>query len=427
MGYSKSFGAANYKAYLIKTDVNGDTLWTKIYGGATADYFNAIELTNDGGYLLAGYTNSFVTAPDSGNIYLVKTDASGSAQWTKSYGGSHAISDGYGIKQTADKGFIITGYTNAFSDINGDAFLIKTDSAGNSIWSKTYGSPRLDWGNAVKQTLDGGYILTGSASFDTTKLIDVYLLKTNASGDTLWSKTYGGTGYDFGQTLEITNDGGFVITGYTNSCDSGNYDMFILKTDANGNMLWFNEYDLSLDDESNALFKTNDGGYIIGGITTNAAGNYDVQLIKTDAYGKKTCSNKNCAWPLILPPTKQAAASVQSYSASLLFNSVKPVVKKDTVVTSILCITALNRITDPDQNQLSVYPNPSRGYFTVLSSASQADLIEISIVDILGRVVFSGSFVESICVDFQKQTPGTYFVKCRSFNKNYVGRIIISQ
>lgn len=225
-GYSKSFGAINYNAYLVKLNALGDTMWTKSYGGIKTDFANVVQQTNDAGYILAGYTTTFVSGSDSGNIYLIKTDALGNVKWTTSIGGTVAISDGYSIQQTTDKGYAITGYTNSFGEPNGDAYLIKTDSLGNTLWTKTYGSIGVDWGNSIKQTTDGGFIIAGSASFDTTNLIDVYLIRTDVNGDTLWTKTFGGKGYDFGQAIQLTKDGGFVIAGYTNSCDSGNYNMF---------------------------------------------------------------------------------------------------------------------------------------------------------------------------------------------------------
>ena len=262
-GYTKSFSNTGYNATLIKTNSTGDTLWTGIYGGNRNDYANVVRETFDGGYIMAGYTISYQAAADSGSIYLIKVGHMGDVKWSKSLGHQN-ISDAYSIEETPDKGFMITGYTNAFAEPNGDAFLLKTDSLGSPLFTKTYGFKGSDWGNSMQKTLDGGFIITGGYSVDSTSVdVDVLAIKTDANGDTIWVRTFGGPGFDCGQSVRQAADGTYIIGGYSYGTGFGNYDALLLKLDANGNQLHQYVYGAAGDDEGNAVYETSQGGYAV--------------------------------------------------------------------------------------------------------------------------------------------------------------------
>jgi hypothetical protein len=423
-GYSKSFGVTNYNAYLIKTDANGDTAWTKTYGGINSDYANAVQQTIDGEFILAGYTNSFVTGSDSGNIYLIKTDVVGNIKWTTSLGGTIAISDGYSIKQTIDKGYILTGYTNSFSDPNGDAYLLKTDSNGILSWTKTYGSLGVDWGNSVQQTSDGGYIIAGSSSFDSTNLIDVYLIKTNTTGDTLWTKTYGGKGYDFGQYVEQTTDGGYIIGGYTNSFGAGSYDAYLIKTDASGNIAWTKTYGGTGDDEANSVHQTTDGAYILTGYTNSFGfGDYDVYLIKTDVDGN-TCEQTNAPSLMYTASTFQSNQTMQTYTANTGFNYVHTLQDTGAIATAVCSQTGIKSILDKTYPSITIFPNPNQGIFVL--STNFTNEAKITIKNILGEIVYTSTINSSKEIDLSTLTNGTYFVQLQFSDKIYSQKIIIT-
>jgi hypothetical protein len=150
--------------------------------------------------------------------------------WTKTYGGID-FEAGYSVTQTKDGGYIIAGVT-CYS-FNNDAYLIKTDSNGDTLWTRTYGriwgSNKDNWGYSVAPTSDGGYIIAGWTSSFGTGGYDVYLIKTDSNGDTLWTKTYGGSGDDFGNSVAQTGDGGCIITGYTFSYGAGDGDVYLIK------------------------------------------------------------------------------------------------------------------------------------------------------------------------------------------------------
>ena len=426
-GYSKSFGAINYNAYLIKTDANGDTLWTKTYGGVQDDYANVVEQTNDGGFILAGYTNSFVAGADSGSIYLIKTDATGNIKWTSSLNGTTAISDGYSIKQTLDKGYILTGYTNSFSDPNGDAYLIKTDSNGTVSWTKTYGSSHVDWGNSVQQTSDGGYIVAGSSSFDSTNLIDIYLIKTNAIGDTLWTKTYGGKGYDYGQAIEQTKDGGYVITGYANNCDTCSYNAYIMKTDENGNIIWANTYGGPGDDEANAVCQTSDGAYVVAGITNSfGAGDYDVYLIKTDINGY-VCNQLTISLLTHSPATLTSNQVMQTYTTSTSLNHVTTLQDTGTVTTDACLQMDVKYVIAKNLPSINIFPNPNQGIFRLSLTPAYEEKALITIKNIFGETVYSYYSSSPKEININNLPNGTYFVQLQFPDNLYSKKIIITR
>jgi hypothetical protein len=288
-GSTRSFGAGYCDVYLIKTNASGDTLWTSTYGGTSYDYGRSVQQTADSGYIIAGGTWSFGTG--FYDVYLIKTDASGDTLWTRAYGGTD-IDNGLSVQQTSDGGYIIAGYTRSFGAGTPDSanfYLIKTNAQGDTLWTRTYGGTGDDEGHSVQQAADSGYIITGgtrSFGAGTPDSANFHLIKTNAQGDTLWTRTYGGTYSDYGYSGQQTSDSGYIIAGYTMSFGAGAGDVYLIKTDASGDTQWTRTYGGTGDDEGYSVQQTSDGGYIIAGSTASfGAGSDDVYLIKTDSLG----------------------------------------------------------------------------------------------------------------------------------------------
>jgi type IX secretion system substrate protein len=425
-GYSKSFNSNNnYQAYMVKTNANGDTLWTRTYGGAKDDYANSVQQTKDGGYILSGYSTSFISGADSGSIYLIKTNANGNLLWSKALGGTNGYNDGYSVRQTFDKGYIVTGYTNGFGEPNGDAYLCKTDSSGNVSWTKTYSSTGIDWGNSVKQTSDSGYVVAGTSSFDSLTLTDVYLIKTNALGDTLWTKTYGGPGYDYGQDVQQTTDGGYIITGYTNSCDTCDNSVYLIKTDASGNLLWSNTNGGVGDDEGNYVVQTPDGGYAVGGFSNSlGSGDYDFYLIKTDANGN-SCNQVSSTNPMKMPNTIQTTQTMQLYTANTIMHFV-PTQLDSGNTTTVVCYPAGIKSFNESQSSITVFPNPNNGLFTLQLNSTEENVV-VSIENNLGEMVYTGITNSSKEINLQSLSGGMYFVKVQFSDKVASEKIILTK
>jgi hypothetical protein len=260
-----------------------DTLWTHTYGGPLADLGYCVDVTTGGGFIIAGWTLNF--GAQDWDALLIKTDPAGEPQWIRTYGQAGwdwAMS----VKQTNDGGFIFTGETIPYGGGNtANLYLVKTDPNGNVIWSRDFGGPLDEEGRCVIQANDGGYLAvgwTGPGPEGTGDL--VYLIKTDPNGNLIWSRTYGEGIGQKGECVEQTSDGGFIITGWTDSFGAGYRDVYLIKTDANGNMIWSKTFGGTVGDYGNYVKQTSDGGYIITG-WSDSWGICSVYLIKTDANG----------------------------------------------------------------------------------------------------------------------------------------------
>ena len=331
-GTTLSFGAGGNDVYLVKTDESGNKQWQATFGGYNYDECYSAQQTSDGGYILVGQNLSV----SSGGVYLVKTDASGNQQWSQIFGinlycvgrsvqqtfdggyiitgyargngqdidvfliktegtsgnrqwqktlGGSSRDEGYSVQQTADGGYIIAGRTQSFGSGGWDVYLIKTDGNGNEQWHKTFGGTADDGGYSVQQADDGGYIIAGTTSSFGAGLNDVYLIKTDDNGNEQWHKTFGGTADDGGYSVQQTSDGGFILTGYSYSFGGGGWDVYLIKTDGNGNEQWHKTFGGAYYNCGYSVRQTRDGGYIIGGYCWSSGTGSDVYLIKTDANG----------------------------------------------------------------------------------------------------------------------------------------------
>jgi hypothetical protein len=278
-GYTTSYGAGGEDVYLIKTDANGNKTWQKTFGTTGEEWAQSVQQTSDGGFIIAG---------SSADARLIKTDANGKKSWQKTFGG-FGLDGLNSVEQTKDGGYILAGYTSSYGEGTIDVYLIKTDANGKKTWQRVYGGDGSEVARAVKQTSDNGYIIAGYTTSYGAGSADVFLIKTNSNGNKTWQKTFGGEKYDEAYSVQQTADSGFIVAGRTQSYGAGGSDVWLIKTDSTGKKMWQRTFGSTLEDEAHSVQQTQDGGFIIAGFTTRASTGYtDVFLIKTDADGKKS-------------------------------------------------------------------------------------------------------------------------------------------
>jgi len=264
--------------------------WVRAYEGDPR--WAALDglVTDDGGYLLVGATNYSHQNTRQEDVYLVKTDAAGEIVWAKTYGGDD-FDRGNAVIQADDGGFVVFGETKSSGAGDWDMLLLKVDADGNELWSKTFGGPAQERANAIRQTTDGGTILVGSTKSFGAGGSDLYLIKTDDQGNEVWSQTYGGELDEEGYDVHHTSDGGFFILAQV-SRDARLYtdqnpDIFLLKTDGAGNEIWSQVWEEENVEGGHALLPTSDGNYVVVGITSSTGSESDIDFLflKIDADG----------------------------------------------------------------------------------------------------------------------------------------------
>lgn len=418
-----TYGLTDY--WVVKVDGDGTIVWQNKYGGNDSDnLYTAIE-TSDGGFLLLGYSNSTIsgdkTAPNYGgdDIWVVKVDSTGTVLWDKTYGGDSLEFINCGI--ATSYGYILAGYS--YSGISGnktlanlgsaDIWLVGIDFSGAILWQKAYGGNAGEIPIHIVHSSDGNIVICGSSSSSNSGTFaqnsygfsDYWVLKLDINGNLLWQNNYGGSGYESAQKILETANGDFIITGYSNSPTSGtktstNYggnDVWVVKIDSNGNLLWDNSYGGDQDDASyNGVIV--DGGYFLtgsslsdvsGNKTTPANGSYDF-------WGLKIDDNGAILWQKGIGGTLSDGCNsiVQNPDGSFLLagSSSSPVSGTKTVASYgdtdywLVKLEAEDLHTPAFLSETTFYPNPAKDYFYI-DFANNFNTIEIEVYNTLGQLV----------------------------------------
>lgn len=283
---------SSYQILAIRTDVNGETLWARQFGGENWDIANKVIALADGGFAIAGQTFSY--GAGQGDAYLIRLDDSGDTLWTATFGGN-AVDAAMSVAETADGGFILCGQTQSSGEGQGDIWMIRVDFSGDLIWEKTYGGEEMDVANAVVQTMDGGFAVAGSTRSSSVGEADFYLFKVNEDGQQQWVDKFGGPLNDEWLGLMEESDGDLVTIGYSQTTEigGGGEDIFIKRVSSDG---WFanlqTTYGLGGDERGYQAIRTADNGYAIVGTTDGYLNRMDdVLLIKADASGQSTVNS----------------------------------------------------------------------------------------------------------------------------------------
>ena len=276
IGYTSTNTAGYYDFYFIRTDPDGDTLWTRKYGGIDYDYgYSAVEAPG-GGFIIAGRTSSYGRGWRS--AYFIRTDANGDTLWTRAHGGS-GQDEVYSVAALPDGGFVATGYTESYGAGGSDLWVLRLNEHGDTLWTRTYGGAIDERGEDIRRTDDRGFIIAGRSNSFNPPFHDVYIVRMTTEGDSLWTKTYGGASRDHAYSVSQTLDGGFIVSGYTDSYGAGGRDAYLLRCDAAGDTLWSKTLGAAGTDYGYSAEQTSDGGYMLSGWTTlMGAGDGDAYL-----------------------------------------------------------------------------------------------------------------------------------------------------
>jgi len=269
----------------------------------------SVQQTSEGGYIVAGeMTPAGATAADA---FVLKLKSDGSIDWQKSYGGT-GDDRAWSIRQASDGGFIVAGETNSFGAGDFDIWVLKLQPDGSIDWQRTFGGNKDDTAYSVRQTSDGGYIIAGGATPAGSIFNDVFLLKLDASGTVEWEEIYGGSNRvnnDLAFSVQQTLEGGYIVAGKTSRSGNPLGDMWVLKVKSNGLIDWQKTYGKNDNNTNSANFirQISDGGYIVAGETSSfGAGNADVWVLKLDASGN---IGSGCSGPAIGTSNATATAS----------------------------------------------------------------------------------------------------------------------
>jgi hypothetical protein len=335
LGYSMSFGGGDKDIYLIKIDPSGNLIWQKTYGGWGNEEGREIISTSDGNYAFVASSNSNFT---SSQMTLTKIDLSGNVLWSKNYGGSMA-EFGNSLKESNDGGFILTGKTLSFgSQPNGSAYLVKTNSVGDTTWTKYYDTGTMvSEGISLIAETDGTYLFAVRDSASASD-VDIRLIKTNASGSILWNKIYGGIKKDTPKKLRKTSEGGYMIASTSRSFGWINPDMWILKLTNTGDTIWTKHYG-GVNHEHGNDVKEIQGAYIaVGHARSYGPDGQRIMLVKIDNGGVSMLSSTNNDISFNLFPNPSADGNITFQSAKntssqlTVNNSIGQTILKETLV-----------------------------------------------------------------------------------------------
>jgi len=411
-GKTESFGFGvqdTTDVYLIKTDSLGDTLWTRTFGGIDYDGAFAVQQHPDGGYIVIGHTKSF----GSGNrdIYCIRTNSSGDTLWTRTYGGN-GEEIGLAVQRTSDGGYVMAGSSSSFGAGGDDIYLIKTDSNGDTIWTRTYGGTGQDQPYVILPTYDGGYVIGGTTSSFGAGSSDFYLIVLDSFGDTLWTRTFGGAYQEWCGGICQTSDHGYVLFGETRSYGQSppTYsDFYIVKTDSIGDTLWTNTYGGPFHERCFGSHQTSDGGFMISGYTRSfGAGDWDIYIVRTTSNGHllwtRTYGGNDADFCFSSNLTDDGgyiiAGSTYSYGAG---NSDVYLIKTGPDTTSTSVRPDRTRLPSPQFNLYTPYPNPFNSVVVIPFTAPVASEVRLAIYNILGQRVQE--------FDYPLLSPGTYHAR----------------
>ena len=413
-----NYGKTDY--FLVKLNSLGILTWQKSYGGTSYDGINCVIQTKDGGYILAGYSDSndgdVIGNNGNGAYWIVKINSVGVIEWKKCYGGTSSEGDGASsIQQTTDGGYIIAGSSESNNgDVSGnhgnaDYWILKINSMGVIQWQKSYGGSKFDYAKNIIQTTDGGFIIAGNSNSNDGDVIgnhggdaDSWLVKINSIGVIEWQKCYGGKFGEEYSNIQQTLDGGFIMVVNSNSTDgditgnhSGSSDIWVVKLSAIGSIQWQKTYGGSASEYAENIIQTTDGGYIVAGNSnskdgdvTGNHGDLDSWLVKINSTGsiiwQKSIGGTHIEHTPNIYQTTDGGFITAGYTESNDGDVSGNHGTGDIWIVKLSAETGLHE--ELFSSVVSVYPNPFAGFIHISNIALKS---KIQIQDVNGKIFFT--------------------------------------
>jgi len=384
-GSTFSFGVGNWDFWLIKTDADGNSLWSRTYGRIYTDICQSVQQTTDGGYILAGYSGPILGANDE--FWMVKTDSDGDSLWSRTFGGPQNDYC-YSVQQTSDGGYILAGELKSLESDNWESWMVKTDANGTQLWNRVYFGGEFNQWNSVQQTSDAGYLLGGEGAYN--------MMKTDANGDSLWSLAFGGQGY----TAQEASDGGYALAGSRGT----HVDFWLLKTTTDGGILWSRAFNQG---HCRSFQQTTDGGYILVGYTPSLGpDNIDMLVVKTEPEGPVPF--------IVVDPPALDFGSVPPGDTLSLMLTIASTGTADLIVTDITASHGFGtdfsgpQTVPPGQEiaiQVSFSPDADQEYdgtLTILSNAPSSP----TFIPLTGRAAQPGITIDPVSLNFGSVSVG---------------------
>jgi hypothetical protein len=463
--------------WIVKLNSSGNIQWDNTVGANSVNIFNSLEQTDDGGYILGGWSNSSISGDKTENsrgghdYWVVKLNSAGTIQWDRTIGGSDE-DELYSVRQTSDGGYILGGYSR--SNISGDKtenskgyddyWVVKIGATGNIEWQKTLGgsgSDQLIW---IRQTTDMGYILGGISNSDSSADktengrgdSDYWILKIDSVGNIQWQKTIGGSNMDILHSIEMTFDGGYIVGGMSISNISGDktenicnppsqFDYWIIKIDFSGNIQWQNDIGSNGDNRFYSVCSTVDSGFVIGGYsdggnifcdkTENPKGGTDYWILKLDFSGnilwQKTIGGSSNELFYSVEQTLDGGLVLGGESLSNISGD-KTENSRGASDFWVVKLAPFVGMEEPNNvSDIEVFPNPATDELKVQSSKFKVERIEI--FDMLSQLVHSKQLQTSnlkpqtYIIDVSELPAGIYFVQVKSEKQTITKKLLLQK
>lgn len=395
--------------FILKLTPTGDTSWGKTYGGLNSDYGYKIIQLSDSGYIISGYTESYGSGIR--DAYVMRLNSVGDTLWAKAYGGN-SIDGSSDFIQTKDGGFLLVGNTFSFGAGGSDVYAVKIDRNGTVLWEYAYGGINNDFGNSVVQTQDSGFVISGSSESFGSGQRDVYVLKLDSIGTLVWSKVFGGTGNESGKSiLELANQD-LIVMGNTRSYGKGAEDYYLLRLNSLGDTVMTRVYGGASIDFGESVKQTPDKGFILAGYTNSFnTWNYDVYIVKTDSLGNSGC-HQSVTSTVIGSPTTVRTTTVSTIGTGS--SSKDAVIKIGNTKTHPVNACNINSVLEiTSKNQVSIFPNPVHDFFSIRNEGeSIGNSTQITLLDVNGKTLHTFFLTPSTSqFDMSTYPKGIYLVR----------------